>query len=202
MRVWTIALAALFFAALPSMAWAADHADHTVGGEAQALVKQGLEQYQNADYDAAAATFRKAYALEPSPRLAFNAARAYDKAGRTSQAIAYYELYVYSPDTEPDIVAKAVESLARLRAERTEKEVPPPPPDKPVTPPPVHEEVKPASHTLSYALLGSGAAVIGVAWAWACGPMRRRRTRTRPSILSSDQTFEPPATIGRSLRTS
>ncbi|MFO0663710.1 MAG: hypothetical protein U0174_07155 [Polyangiaceae bacterium] len=110
---WCVLSCALALSVMLSSSEA--RADNTVGGQAQELVQAGLAQFTAGSYAEAAATFRKAYAIEPTPRLAFNIARSYERAGSHAQAITFYELYVYSPSTEPDVLTKALDGIERCK---------------------------------------------------------------------------------------
>ena len=155
----SLAAAALFFVlCLGSSA----SADNTVGGKAQELLGEGLAQYQAGKFHEAAATFRKAYELEPTPRLAFNVARAYEKDGAFSQALTFYELYVYSPKTEPDVLAKALEGIERIKLRLNAPVSKPVPETQASATKPERPEEEGPSHVPAYLLMGGGVAVFAV----------------------------------------
>lgn len=81
----------------------------------QALVKEGNKLYQENKYLEAAETLKKAHALEASPVLLYNIARAYDQAGEAQNALDYYRQYVSSDSTDPQLVKKANLSMDRIR---------------------------------------------------------------------------------------
>jgi hypothetical protein len=198
MRGKTLAVAALA-AALATTRPAV--ADNRVTGEAQELVKQGAAQYQEGDYARAAATLQQAYALKPAPRLLFNIARALEKAGNSSDSLTYYERYLESGETESDLVRKSQDAVDRLRPSVSEPTPAPPPPapvsSPPPPPSPSHVTSKPPpqprdglpdeepSHTLSWVLIGGGAAVaaagVGVG-IWANATASEEKGSTDPAV--------------------
>ena len=93
---------------LASPSWA-------TGSKVQALVKEGDKLYKENKYVEAAETLKKAYALEPSPVLLYNIARAYDQAGELSTALDYYRQYTSQGSTDPKLVQKANLAMDRLR---------------------------------------------------------------------------------------
>lgn len=158
-------------------------ADNTVGGKAQELLGEGLAQYQAGKFHDAAQTFRKAYELEPTPRLAFNVARAYEKDGAYSQALTFYELYVYSPKTEPDVLAKALEGIERIkqRLHTPASTTAPSTPTGTAKPAPARDES--TSHVPAYLLIGGGAAVFAIGGGvalWANGTASDAETSRDP----------------------
>lgn len=84
--------------ALPTAAVAA-----TTGqaAQAQAAYKLGVQAFKQQDYNEALARFEEAYALDPSPILLYNMARANEELGRPAQAVERYEAYLEAaPQTE------------------------------------------------------------------------------------------------------
>ncbi len=79
------------------------------------LVKEGDRLYKENKYAEAAETLKKAYALEPSPVLLYNIARAYDQAGELQPALDYYRQYTSQEGTDPALVKKANLAMDRLR---------------------------------------------------------------------------------------
>jgi hypothetical protein len=173
----------------------------TVGGaraqgpghdQAEALLNEGIADYQAGKFVEAAAALEKAYALEHAPRILFNIARAYDKAGDAPSATRAYERYLASGTTEPDLAAKSRDALERLRAASPPPPSPapviksPPPPAGPIsTPPPQPSEPAPApSHTLAWVLMGTGAVALGVGagiGVWASRTAQNEKASTDPT---------------------
>jgi len=79
------------------------------------LVKEGDRLYKDNKYAEAAETLKKAYALEPSPVLLYNIARAYDQAGELQPALDYYRQYTSQEGSDPALVKKANLAMDRLR---------------------------------------------------------------------------------------
>jgi hypothetical protein len=76
--------------------------------ERQALVysAQAKSAYAGARYGDAAGLFMKAYGQIPEPTLVYNAARAYQKAGRGKEALPLFRLYI-SLETHDDEASRA-----------------------------------------------------------------------------------------------
>lgn len=60
--------------------------------EAELLFGRGVEAFEAGRYEAAAGYLSQAFALEPEARLAFNTALAYERAGKTTEAVTWYRL--------------------------------------------------------------------------------------------------------------
>jgi hypothetical protein len=95
---------------------------------AAVLIDRGAAQYDAGEYAKAAASLRAAYELVPEPRLLFNIARAYEKAGDTEQAFEFYERYLDATGTEAELRHRARDSLKHLTAPPVETALPPAPP--------------------------------------------------------------------------
>lgn len=104
--------------ALAPMA-AAQGADAGVVSRAQDLFHQGVAAYDAGRLDEAARLFAEADRLMPSPELAFNIARIYERMGDAPAAIRQFERYLrdsHPPDAErADVEAR----IAALRALET-----------------------------------------------------------------------------------
>jgi hypothetical protein len=100
---------------------------------ATALIDKGASLYESGDYAKAAASLRAAYELVPEPRLLFNIARAYEKAGDTEQAFEFYERYLDATGTEAELRHRAHDALKRIRS-AIESAAPTPPPASPSVP--------------------------------------------------------------------
>jgi outer membrane protein assembly factor BamD (BamD/ComL family) len=83
---------------------------------AQALLKEGSALYKQADFAAALQKFSAAYAIYPSPKLQFNIAQADRELGRTVEAVEAFETFlVQAPDSPPELIAEARQSLAEMK---------------------------------------------------------------------------------------
>ena len=80
--------------------------------EAELLFGRGVEAFEAGRYEAAAVFLSQAYALEPEARLAFNTALAYQRAGKTTEAVTWYRLAAAAD--EPSLRAEAEAAIARL----------------------------------------------------------------------------------------
>jgi tetratricopeptide (TPR) repeat protein len=107
--------------------------------EVERYAKQAETKYREGDYRASAELLLRAYELKPIPKLLYNAARAYDKAGDLNEAMRFYRRYLDASNTDADLVRKSARALDRLRAS-----IPPPPAPAPA-PPPVVQPPAPAT---------------------------------------------------------
>lgn len=80
--------------------------------EAELLFGRGVEAFEAGRYEAAAVFLSQAYALEPEARLAFNTALAYQRAGKTTEAVTWYRLAAAAD--EPSLREEAEAAIARL----------------------------------------------------------------------------------------
>lgn len=80
--------------------------------EAELLFGRGVEAFEAGRYEAAAVFLSQAYALEPEARLAFNTALAYQRAGKTTEAVTWYRLAAAAD--EPSLREEAAAAIARL----------------------------------------------------------------------------------------
>lgn len=105
-------LLALLVGPGPALAAPRDRAER----RAAALVKDAERLYSDGRYREAAELMKKAYELDPHPRLIYNAARAYDQAGDLSTALEHYRNYVTKLDADPTLIRKANLAMDRLRS--------------------------------------------------------------------------------------
>lgn len=106
MKRWLIALALIAFA---STAEARSKFDR--------LLSRGMQQYRAEDYEAAAATFEKAYAIKRAPELVYNVARCHERTLKTGEALAAYERFLALSGTPAKLRERARKAIAALRAE-------------------------------------------------------------------------------------
>ncbi|MEZ4432503.1 MAG: tetratricopeptide repeat protein [bacterium] len=85
---------ALLLATPPALA-----AEPEAAAAAQAAYREGVGAFKAGDYEAALARFEAAHALDPSPILLYNMARANEELGRPAAAIRRFEQYL---DAAPD----------------------------------------------------------------------------------------------------
>ena len=134
---------------------------------ARGLFKQGIEEYKAQKYDAAAATLKQSYELDPKPDVLFALAQAERLGGHCPEAVAHYKKLLESISDLP--TAKLVQnSLALCPQPEAEKPKPvepatrrePPPPPRPITKT-VVREVRPtdvlATMLVAGGMLGLGA---------------------------------------------
>jgi len=109
---------------------------------ARGLFKQGIDDYKAQKYEAAAATLKQAYELDPKPDVLFALAQAERLGGHCPEAVAHYKKLLETIGDLP--TAKLVQnSLALCPQPEAEKprpiepasrpETPPPPPPRPIT---------------------------------------------------------------------
>ncbi len=156
-------------AALPAVAAPVD---------AETAAQLAVESYRAGDFEVAAKLFMQAYAKSHKPDAVFNAARAYQSAGKRGDAAGLFRLYI-SLATDVAGTAEARKHLAALEVEAPQKPIEPT--QKPVEapksvvvvdrpavaaiapqPPVLVEkpaEVQAPPRTLGYALVASGAAL-------------------------------------------
>ena len=72
---------------------------------------------QREDFAEAALAFDAAHRLDPDPRLLFNAARAYQRAGRLTTARARYEQFLIFKDAPEDLRKRALEEMVAVELE-------------------------------------------------------------------------------------
>ena len=92
-------LALSLLMATPTIALAATPADQK---KAQTIYAEGVKAFKAGDYEAALGRFEAAHALDPSPVLLYNMARANEELGRPGAAVARYEGYLEAYPDAPD----------------------------------------------------------------------------------------------------
>ncbi len=70
--------------------------------QAQEIYGEGVAAFKAKDYEAALARFEAAHALDPSPVLLYNMARANEELGRPAAAATAYEAYLQAYPDAPD----------------------------------------------------------------------------------------------------
>ncbi len=91
--------------------------------EAEAYAERAVERFKAKDFEVAAKLFMQAYARSHSPALVFNAARAYEEAGKSGDASSLFKLYITISD-DADGIVNARERIKRLEGKPESK--PPP----------------------------------------------------------------------------
>jgi tetratricopeptide (TPR) repeat protein len=90
--------------------------DAGVVGRAQALFTQGVAAYDAGRLDEAARLLGEADRLTPSPELAFNIGRVYERMGEAPQAIRYFQRYLHDGHPTDAERADIDARIAALRA--------------------------------------------------------------------------------------
>lgn len=112
-RVLTVALAT-GTVAVPNAAPAANRAvDKAEARKAEVVAAQAKQAFKDRQFEYAARLFMKAYAISKEPALVFNAARAYEEAGKPGDASSLFRLYATISD-DPDGIADAWSRIKRL----------------------------------------------------------------------------------------
>jgi hypothetical protein len=89
--------------------------------EAEALATKAVERFKAKDFDAAAKLFMQAYAKSHTPALVFNAARAYEDAGKAGDAASLFKLYITISE-DADGILDARERIQRLEGKQAKAE--------------------------------------------------------------------------------
>jgi tetratricopeptide (TPR) repeat protein len=159
-RLALLAAAQLIAAAVPA-------GDAIADTRARELYKRGIEEYKAQKYEAAVATLKESYDLDPKPDALFALAQAERLGGRCPEARAHYKKLLEA--TTEIATAKAVQSNLDLCGPEPEKPAPRREPEKPAAPPPtptpitktvvreVRHTDKPATLLLAGGMLGLGA---------------------------------------------
>ena len=125
--------------------------------ETEAL--QAKEQFKAGKFEVAARLFMQAYAKSHAPALVYNAARAYEEAGKKGDAISLFKLYITLSD-DADGILDARHRIAKLEAPELAPSTPVVGPAKPpvivlaVTP------VPPADRTAAWWATGGALAAV------------------------------------------
>jgi hypothetical protein len=114
------ALAAVALMALPNSAWA----DGTKKSEPAArtptsdeLAERAFKAYEEGDFAGAIGTYLQAFEVSGDSRILYNVGAIYDKKLHdVALAQSYYQRYLFSSVTEPELVKKATARLAELKA--------------------------------------------------------------------------------------
>jgi tetratricopeptide (TPR) repeat protein len=115
----------LAFLAAVQLAAAAMAREAAASPQARELYQRGIDEYKAQKYDAAAATLKEAYDLDPKPETLFALAQAERLGGRCPEARAHYQQLL-----------EATPELATARAVQTNLELCEPEPAKPREPAP------------------------------------------------------------------
>lgn len=115
MRLVLVLLAALLLAPAPS------HAQRGGSRNPKELVKQAERLYDQKKYLEAAALLEKANESLNDTRIIYNIARAYDQAGKETEAISYYEKYLTDGE-DAQLRKRSRLSLDRLRLQKEKEE--------------------------------------------------------------------------------
>ncbi|MBI5611299.1 MAG: tetratricopeptide repeat-containing protein [Deltaproteobacteria bacterium] len=93
--------------------------------EADTLAREATRRFKEGDYEVAARLFERCYALDHRADRLFNAARAWEKAGRDREAVALFERYL-AVSQDPVGREEARVRLARARERAAAVAEPPP----------------------------------------------------------------------------
>jgi iron complex outermembrane receptor protein len=97
--------------------------------EAKKRFRIGMALINDGRLDEGIDQLLEAYSIKPHPNVLFNVARAYETAGRPSDALVYYRRYL---DTDPPDANPVRLAVARIEAKLPRKEEPPPRVERPV----------------------------------------------------------------------
>ncbi|MGE0788186.1 MAG: tetratricopeptide repeat protein [Sandaracinaceae bacterium] len=125
-----VGLAAWLLLVVPASARAQDD-DEDARAQAHQLLLRSREHYNAGRFVTAADILDEAYAIYPEPTLLFNAARAYEGAGRLDEAIARYERYLAeATDIEDRGAIERRLTTLREQRDRMNEEPDPPAPEE------------------------------------------------------------------------
>lgn len=83
--------------------------------QAQTLLKEGAQKYQQGAYEEALESFSRAYATFDSPKLLFNIGQAHRALGHALEAIYAFEKFVeLTTDASPELIAEAKRASAEV----------------------------------------------------------------------------------------
>lgn len=93
------------------------------------LADRGQAEYQAQQHEAALASLREAYSIQPVPWLLFNIGRIHQKAGRTDEALAAFRAFLQQSQAADEAWQREkarvfVEQIERERAAKTVAQVP------------------------------------------------------------------------------
>ncbi len=124
---------------------------------AEAAAAQAKEQFKAGNFEAAAKLFMQAYAKSHTPALVYNAARAYEEAGKKGDAISLFKLYITLSD-DAEGIQDARQRITKLEAPEAPKPVPLV--IQPVVPPVLVTRPEPTRMS-AWVTSGSAVAVLG-----------------------------------------
>jgi tetratricopeptide (TPR) repeat protein len=151
-------LAALTFIVSTSPATAgADEVDDQI----QEMATRAHADYLTGEYERAADLLMEAYRLRPVPKLLFNAAKTYEKAGITAKAAKYFRLFLSQSESDNPLVPKALRALAGLPGSLAR---PPPPDEAPGTSSP--QSPTPRGRAIAAFGIAGAAAIAGSVFGW------------------------------------
>lgn len=110
-----LALAAASFVALPARSSEPGEGVEASAPTAFDLSEEARTRYDQGDYERALTLFTRAYAREADPNLLFNIARCYEKLGELERALEKYEVFLSSPNSDPEGRQKAEASRAEIQ---------------------------------------------------------------------------------------
>ncbi len=159
--------------AKPPAAAAAKKPDKKTRDAARTAYGEGKAAFEKGDFDAAAAGFKKADELIPSPQAVYWIAKSLDKGGHADEAAAAYQKFLDDPDiakASDDKVSEAKARIAELKNKPAEVNVSTTPPGATVTvdgqaqmgETPMVVKMPPGTHTLEIAAPGYDAQKLDV----------------------------------------
>src|SRR5262245_26734403 len=87
--------------------------------QSEQLAQQAYDANARGDYQTALQLYQQAYKTAPAGVILFNIANLYDKRLKDREAaLDYYKRYINSSDTEADLVKRASDRIAALKAEK------------------------------------------------------------------------------------
>ena len=184
----TIVFVALAALTVPATALAQDNVTQQVEQHSA----EGVEHFQNDDFEAAIESFSAAYELQAVPNLLFNIGRAYEGLEDWESAKEYFDRFVRSPDVDSESREMALDRIQSLREiqaaeageDDEESEASASADDASPEPEPV--DIDAPSRLPAYSALGGGAILL--AGGAAVGMMARSNVNTmEDTSLSLDE---------------
>ena len=111
-----LSLAAMTAAPVPAHAAPKSHPPDAEPA-AEQYAARAVERFKAKDFEAAAKLFMQAYARDPKAALVFNAARAYEEAGKSGDAASLFRLYI-TISQDADGIVDARTRLKKLEGPR------------------------------------------------------------------------------------
>lgn len=84
--------------------------------DATRLMSEANTAYSHNDFSAAARAWRQVYDAQPSPELALNLGRVYERMGEATEAMRFFERFLASANVEPAVRTDVERRLASARA--------------------------------------------------------------------------------------